>query len=361
MKRRNLLKNMAVGTASTLALSHAVDAQTSSSDAEIEWRMATSWLEGDLTFNTVQTFCDRVKAMTDGQFIITPYQAGKLTSALEVFDAVQSANVPCGHTVSFYYLDRHPSLVFGSTLPFGLTPYQQYAWFYYGGGLEALQQLHQDFNIISLPAGNSGVQMGGWFNREVNTVADLKGLKMRIPGLGAKVMKRLGVEPIILGGDEIYQALASGKIDAAEWQNPHEDEQLRLHEVAKYYYYPGWWEPGTTYELIINQQQWQQLPKAYQRILQSAAAQANLTTLASFDAANGSALQRLVAAGIELKAYSLDILKAAHEATFELLNETANQDEIFKEIYDQWRLFRRQIFQWNQVNELSLESFLLQS
>ena len=203
--------------------------------------------------------------------------------------------------------------------------------------------------------------MGGWFNREVNTVTDLKGLKMRIPGLGAKVMKRLGVEPIILEGDEIYQALASGKIDAAEWQNPYEDEQLRLHEVAKYYYYPGWWEPGTTYELIINQQQWQQLPKAYQQILQSAAAEANLTTLASFDAANGSALQRLVAAGVELKAYSLDILKAAHAATFELLNETANQDETFKEIYDQWRLFRRQVFQWNQVNELSLESFLLQS
>ncbi len=366
MKRRNLLKNMAVGTAGTLALSQRAQTQTlasdNASDTAIEWRMATSWPQREsISFQAVETFCDRIKAMTEGRFVITPYEAGEIAPALEVFDVVQAAEVECGHTVGAYYLGKQPTFVFVTALPFGLTPYQQYAWFYYGGGLEIMQQLHQDFGIVIFPAGNSGVQMGGWFNREVNTVADLKGLKIRIAGFGAQVLERLGAKPILLGGGEVYDALASGQVDAAEWQNPHEDEKLRLQEVAKYYYYPGWWEPGSIREVIINRQQWEQLPKAYQLIVQAAAAEANLTTLASFDAANGKALQRLLAAGVELRAYSPEILKAANSTTFELLEETAKQDASFKKLYEQWQQFRRKIFQWNLVNELSFDSFSLQS
>ena len=299
--------------------------------------------------------------MTNGRFIITPYEAGELVPALEVFDAVRSAEVECGHTSSLYYLDLNPSLVFGTTLPFGLTPYQQYAWFYYGGGREATETLYEPFGVLAFPAGSAGIQMGGWMKREVETVADLAGMKMRITGFGAKVMERLGVETVALGGDEIYDALASGKVDAAEWQNPHADEQLNLYEVADYYYYPGWWEPGSTYKLLINKEQWTQLPKAYQQILQAAAAEANLTTLASFDAASGEALERMTAQGVELRAYSPEILSAAYQITIELLEETASEDAAFKVMYDQWRQFRRQIFQWNQVNELSFEQFSLQS
>lgn len=366
MQRRRLVET-GLGAAGTLAVGQSVRAQTELEPAAqtgqpaIAWRMATSWPAGQgLTFGSVKAFCDRIKTMTNGQFVITPYEAGQLAPALEVFDAVRAGEVECGHTSSLYYLDRHPALVFGSTLPFGLTPYQQYAWFYYGGGKAAMDKLHEPLDVLVFPAGSAGIQMGGWMNKEVKTVADLAGLKMRITGFGAQVMTRLGVETVTLGGDEIYDAIASGRVDAAEWQNPHADEQLKLHEVAKYYYYPGWWEPGSAYKLVINQTQWRQLPQAYQNILRSAAAEANLTTLASFDAASGEALQRLVTQGVELRAYSPEILAAAHTATFELLAEAAQADATFQAIYDQWVQFRRQIFQWNQVNELSFEQFSLQ-
>lgn len=374
MQRRKLVENIALGAAGALALGQGVRAQTDGNTADFEtttpetmraqpaiaWRMATSWPKpGGITFQSVVAFCDRVKTMTNGQFVITPHEAGEITPALKVFDAVQADEIECGHTSSLYYLDRHSALVFGTTLPFGLTPYQQYAWFYYGGGRAAMETLYKPFNVLAFPAGTAGIQMGGWTNKEINTVADLAGLKMRITGFGAKVLERLGVETVALGGDEIYDALASGQVEAAEWQNPHADEQLRLHEVAKYYYYPGWWEPGSTYKLLINQSQWAQLPKAYQSILKAAAAEANLTTLASFDAASGAALQRLSDQGTELKAYSPEILEAARKITFDLLEETAREDAEFKVLYDQWVQFRRQIFQWNQVNELSFEQFSL--
>lgn len=368
MQRRDLVKNIAVGTAASLAASQSAIALTSaqvdnkSLKPAIAWRMPTSWPERQgISFQSVVAFCDRVKTMTNGRFVITPYEAGELVPALNVFDAVRSAEVECGHTSSLYYLDLNPSLVFGTTLPFGLTPYQQYAWFYYGGGKAAMETLYEPFGVLAFPAGSAGIQMGGWMKQEIETVADLSSLKMRITGFGAKVMERLGVETFALGGDEIYEALANGKVDAAEWQNPQADEQLKLYEVAKYYYYPGWWEPGSTYKLLINQQQWAQLPKAYQRILQAAAAEANLTTLASFDAASGKALQRMITQGVELRPYSQDILVAAYKVTVELLEETASQDATFKTMYDQWRQFRRQIFQWNQINELSFEQFAIQS
>jgi TRAP-type mannitol/chloroaromatic compound transport system substrate-binding protein len=369
MQRRNVLKTLALGTASTASVAavhpvaQAQAPEPSENDgASFNWRMVTSWpQQQNITFQSVVTFCDRVKAMTDGQLVITPYEAGQLADALDVFSVVQAGEVECGHTVSYYYLDQNPALVFGTSLPFGLTPYQQYAWLYYGGGLEAIQAVHAPLNLMAFPAGSPGVQMGGWFNREVETVADLKGLKIRIPGFGADVMRRLGADPVQLGGGEIYAALERGDIDAAEWQNPYEDEQLRLYEVARYYYYPGWWEPGSTYEVVINQQQWEQLPKPYQRVVQAAAAESNLTMLAEFDAANGRALENLLIRGVELKPYSSEILEAAHAATFELLEETARQHADFKQIYDQWRQFRRQMFQWNQVNELSFERFTLQT
>lgn len=367
MFRRRFFRNLALGTAGTTLLGSPVAAQdaapgSTTTSPAIAWRLATSWpQEQNITFQSIVTFCDRVAAMTAGQFVITPYEAGQIGEAFDVLSLVQSGEVECGHTASYYYLDQQPALVFGTSLPFGLTPYQQYAWFYYGGGFEAMQTLHEPFNVVMFPAGSPGVQMGGWFNREVETAADLQGLKIRIPGFGGKVMQRLGAEPVLLGGDDIYQALETGEIDAAEWQSPYDDEQLGLYEVARYYYYPGWWEPGSTYAMLINQQQWEQLPKAYQRIVQAAAAETNLTMLAEFDAANGRALQNLLFKGVALRPYSSDILQAAHAATFELLEETANQATEFRPLYSQWRQFRRQIFQWNQVNELSFERFVLQA
>ena len=376
MQRRKLIRQAALGAAGTvaagsMAAGSVVQAQTDTPNSTdkitatqpaITWRMATSWPEDQsITFRSVVDFCDRVATMTNGQFVITPYASGAIAPALEVFDVVCSGEVECGHTSSLYYIDKNPALVFGTTVPFGLTPYQQYAWFYYGGGEAAMAKLHEPFDMLVFPAGSAGIQMGGWMNRAVETVADLAGLKMRITGFGAEVMQQLGVETVTLAGDQIYAALEDGTVDAAEWQNPQADEQLKLHEVARYYYYPGWWEPGTTYKLVINQAQWAQLPKAYQSILRSAAAAANLTTLADFDAASGEALQRLIDQGVILKSYSSQILEAAQTATFDLLEERARTNAEFKALYDQWRQFRRQIFQWNQVNELSFEQFSLQS
>lgn len=365
MHRRQILQHIAaagaVAGATGAGLQARAQSEAQTTNASIQWQMATSWPQPQsITFKSIEAFCQQVSAMTNGEFVITPYAADQLAPALEVFSVVQSGEVACGHTPSYYYLDRHPALVFGTSLPFGLTPYQQYTWLYYGGGLDALQKLHQPLGLVAFPAGNSGVQMGGWFNQEVNTVADFDGLKMRIPGFGARIMERLGAKSFLLGGDQIYDALASGQIDAAEWQNPHEDLQLGLHEIAKYCYYPSWWEPGSTYEIVINWERWEQLPRVYQQIVRAAAAEVNLTMLASFDANNGQALQALVDQGVQLRAYSPEILSAAHRATFEYLEELAAQNVDFWALYERWKVFRRQIFAWNRINELSFNQFSIQ-
>ena len=279
--------------------------------------------------------------MTNGKFEITPYSAGEIVGGLEVLDAVQQGTVPCGHTASYYYVGKNPALAFGTTVPFGLTAQQQNAWYYHGGGLEIMHKLYSDFNIISFPAGNSGVQMGGWFKREINTINDLKGLTMRIPGFGGEVMKKLGVNTQVLPGGEIYLALERGAIDAAEWVGPYDDQKLGLNNAAKYYYYPGWWEPGPTFEVQVNLDEWNKLPKEYQETFKSAAYQANINMLAKYDALNGAALAELIAKGTELRPYSQEILQAAQKAAFEFYEEKASQDGTFKEVYEQWKKVQR--------------------
>lgn len=364
MKRRTWIKRAVISATGVSAITtHRPSRaqQPTSAQPVIQWRMATSWPKTlDIIFGSVETLCQRIGEMTAGQFIITPYEPGEIVPALEVLDAVQAGTVECGHTASHYYLDKNPALAFGAALPFGLTAYQQYAWFYYGGGLEILQKLHADLGTICFPAGSPGVQMGGWFRKEINTVADLNRLKIRIPGFGGQVMSRLGADVQSLGGDQIYDALAKGELDAAEWQNPYDDEKLGLHQVAQFYYYPGWWEPGTIYQALVNRTQWERLPKAYQQIFKSATTQISMTMLARVDAANGEALQRLIKGGTQLREYSPSILKAFENATFELLEEKAEQDATFKQVYDQWMTFRNKIYQWNRVNELSFDRFTLQ-
>ncbi|MDE5107259.1 MAG: ABC transporter substrate-binding protein, partial [Trichodesmium sp. St17_bin3_1_1] len=281
----------------------------------------------------------------------------EIVGGLEVLDAVQQGTVQCGHTASYYYVGKNSALAFGTSVPFGLTAQQQNAWYYHGGGLEIMHKLYSDFNIISFPAGNSGVQMGGWFRQEINTVRDLNGLSMRIPGFGGEVMKKLGVNAQVLPGGEIYLALERGAIDAAEWVGPHDDEKLGLHKAAKYYYYPGWWEPGPTFEVQVNLNEWNKLPTEYQEIFKSAAYQANINMLAQYDALNGAALAKLIAGGTELRPYSQEILQAAQKATFEFYEEKASQDSNFKEVYQQWKKFRQQIYKWNTINELSFAQF----
>jgi TRAP-type mannitol/chloroaromatic compound transport system substrate-binding protein len=364
MKRRHLIMGTAGATAAAglggCVRIRKMSAESTSLLPRVQWRMATSWPKSLGTiFGGADTICKRVAQMTDGRFEITPYAAGELVPGLQVLDAVQAGTVECGHTASYYYIGKNPALGFGTAVPFGLNAQQQNAWLYQGGGLEAMQKIYTDFGIINFPAGNTGTQMGGWFKRAVQSSSDLKGLKMRIPGLGGKVMANLGVNVQVLPGGEIYLALDRGAIDAAEWVGPYDDEKLGLHKAAPFYYYPGWWEPGPTLEVQINRSNWQKLPKEYQEIFKAAAFEANMTMLAQYDSLNRKALARLIAGGTKLTPYSQDILQAAQIAAFELYEESASQDQSFKQVYDQWKQFRQEIYAWNKINELSFSEFAI--
>jgi len=323
--------------------------------------MATSWPKALGIYKGAEILCQRVQEMTNGRFTITPFAAGELVPGLQVLDAVQAGTVECGHTASYYYVGKNPAFAFATSIPFGLTAQQQNAWLYHGGGLEAMQKLYADFNIINFPAGNSGAQMGGWFKREIKSVADLNGLKMRIPGLGGEVMARLGVNVQVLPGGEIYLALDRGAIDAAEWVGPYDDEKLGLNKAAQFYYYPGWWEPGPTWEALVNRTAWNRLPKEYQEIFQTAAVEANMENLAQYNALNGEAMERLVQGGTKLTPYSKEIMQAAQQAATDLMEENAAKNATFKQIYQQWSAFRQQVYKWNQINELSFASFAFSS
>ena len=366
MKRRRFIARTTTAAATTTALGACVRVQTNNAqqaDAlpKVRWRMATSWPKALGIFGGAETFSKRVQEMSNGRFIITPFVAGELVPGLQVLDAVQAGTVECGHTASYYYIGKNAALAFATSVPFGLTAQQQNAWLYHGGGLEAMQKLYADFNVINFPAGNSGAQMGGWFKREIKSVADLNGLKMRIPGLGGQVMSRLGVNVQVLPGGEIYLALDRGAIDAAEWVGPYDDEKLGLNKAAKFYYYPGWWEPGPTWEVLVNRAAWDKLPKEYQEILKSAATDANMDNLAQYNALNGAALERLVKGGTRLTPYTKEIMQAAQKATTDLLSENAAKDATFKQIYQQWSAFRTQVYRWNEINELSFTSFTFPS
>jgi TRAP-type mannitol/chloroaromatic compound transport system substrate-binding protein len=271
---------------------------------------------------------------------------------------VQNGTVECGHTASYYYIGKNPALGFACVMPFGLTAQQQNAWLYAGGGLEAIRKLYSDFNIINFPAGNTGAQMAGWFKRPINSLADLRGLKMRIPGLGGQVMAKLGVNVQVIPGGELFLALDRGTIDAAEWVGPYDDEKLGLNKAAQYYYYPGWWEPGPSLDVLINKSQWEKLPNEYQAIFQEAVRSANLLMLSRYEALNSIALKKLLDGGTILKAFSPEILQVAQQTSQELLDDFASKDAQFKEIYDQWQKFRKQIFTWNAINELSYTKFV---
>ncbi|MEM8642710.1 MAG: ABC transporter substrate-binding protein [Cyanobacteria bacterium P01_G01_bin.54] len=325
----------------------------------LQWRMATSWPKSlEIVFGTASRICQRVGELTEGQFTITPYAAGEIAPGLDVLQAVSNGDAECGHTAGYYAAQDNPAFAFATTLPFGLNTAQQNAWLYHGGGLDALHPLYTDVGVINFPAGSTGAQMGGWFNREVNTLSDLQGLKMRIPGLGGQVMQRLGVDVQVLPGGEIFAALENKTIDAAEWVGPYEDERLGLDRVAEFYYYPGWWEPGTTYELQLNLELWNQLPKTYQAAIRVAAAEVQVTMLAQYDSVNGAALEQLMTGGTQLRPFSLEILTAARQATDELLEEISSTDATFRDLYDQWQTFRRSVYQWNNANEFILSRFI---
>ncbi len=364
--RRHLLTGATTGAIATAGwmASQPVQATTSneaaSSDTapEVTWRMATSWPPSiDTLYGTAEEIAERVSVITKGQFIIQVSAAGELVPGLQVLDAVQSGTAQCGHSAAYYYVGKSKALAFSTALPFGFTARQQNAWFYQGGGIEAMNKIYAKFNTLAFPAGNTGVQMGGWFKQEVNSLSDLQGLKMRTAGLGGEVFSRLGVNVQALPAGEILLALELGTIDAAEWVGPYDDEKLGLQDTAPYYYYPSWWEPGASLDLMINQDAWNALPLSYQQALVEAAAAANASCLAKYDARNPQALERLLEGGTELRRFSDDILQAATAASQTLFEEYANSDADFQEIYAGWKEFRNPIQKWHSLGELDFLRF----
>lgn len=325
---------------------------------KILWKCVSSYPRTlDTIFGGAVLLSELVKTMTNGNFMIQVYPAGEIVPPLQVMDAVQNGSVQMAHTASYYYTGKNEALAFDTSVPFGLTSRQQNAWLYHGGGLDLIRSIYSDFNIINFPGGNTGCQMGGWFRKEVNTLNDLKGLKMRIPGLGGKVMSVLGVNVQVLGGGDIYPALERGAIDATEWVGPYDDEKLGFYRVAKYYYYPGWWEPGANLTFLVNKEVWNKLPLHYKTIFESAIYHVNLDMQAKYDVQNPQALKRLVEKGVKLKKFSDDILKKAYEVSNKIMEELASKDNTYKKVYESWKQFRGDQNEWFKTAELTYANF----
>jgi TRAP-type mannitol/chloroaromatic compound transport system substrate-binding protein len=324
----------------------------------VQWRLASSFPRGlDALYGGAERLAATLEALTEGRFRIRPYAAGELVPALQVLDAAQQGTVQIGHSAGYYYTGKNEALAFDTGVPFGLTSRQQTAWLHEGGGLELMRELYADFGVITFPGGNTGAQMGGWFKREIRGVADLRGLKMRIPGMGGAVLNRLGVTVQVLGGAEIYPALERGAIDATEWVGPYDDEKLGFHNAARYYYYPGWWEPGPSMSFMVNRQAWDRLPSAYQEAFAVAANHAAAGTQAIYDVRNPQALERLVAGGTALRRFSSEIMNACAAASRDLLEQNAARDGAYRRVYEAFRSFRDDSFRWFATTEHAYADF----
>ncbi|MBM73874.1 MAG: ABC transporter substrate-binding protein [Proteobacteria bacterium] len=361
MKRRDLLGKALIGGAFLTACGEKnsdPSAPAVHTKKKIRWRMASSFPPSlDTLYGSAEVLADKVREMTDGLFDIKVYPGGKLVPALEVLDSVQKGAIQAGQSASYYYVGKNPALAFDCCVPFGMTARQQAAWLHQGGGLELTRKLFSDFNILNFPAGNTGAQMGGWFKREVNGLSDMQGLKMRIPGLGGKVMDKLGVAVQTLPGGEIYTALERGAIDATEWVGPYDDEKLGFHKVAKYYYYPGWWEPGPSLSFYVNNKEWEQLPADYKAIFTAAAKEAEVGMTARYDALNPAALTRLLAEGVQMRPFAPELLEKAFTAAKELLEENAVNDPEYARVYTPWKEARKEAFRWFGTAEASYAQF----
>lgn len=356
MQRRSFLKKAGAGLAagSVVAPAFATSAQPT-----LRWKLASSFPKSlDALYGAAALFSSRVAQMTDNRFQIRVYAAGEIVPPLQVLDAVQNGTVECGHTASYYYVGKNPAFAFDTTLPFGLNARQQTAWMAAGGGLGLLRGLFREYGCLQFPAGNTGAQMGGWFRKEVKTVADLKGLKFRIAGMAGEVFARLGAVPQQISGADIYQALERGTIDAAEWVGPYDDEKLGFVKVAPYYYYPGFWEGSAQLSLLVNQKNWDELPADYQAVVEAACAEAHINMTAQYDTRNPTALRKLVAGGAQLRSFPRPVMEAAYRAAFDLYDELAVKSPQFKKIYTAWRRYRRDSYLWFRTAEHSFDNFV---
>ena len=357
MDRRKFMKSAGVATAATATLAAPAIAQ---SMPDLKWRMTSSFPKGlDTIFGAAETFAKNVAEATDNKFQIQVFAANEIVPGLEAATAVSAGTVEMCHTASYYYWGKDPTFAFGTAVPFGLNSRQQNAWMYYGGGIDLMNEFYATHNLIGFPCGNTGAQMGGWFRKEIKSVTDMQGLKMRIGDFGGKVISKIGVVPQQIAGGEIYQALEKGTIDAAEWVGPYDDEKLGFYKVAPYYYYPGWWEGGPMLHTMINTAKWEELPPAYQSIVKVACQAANCDMQARYDARNPGGLKKLAAAGAKFAPFPQDVLQACFDAANETYAETGATNAPFKKIYDAMRAFRADAYLWAQFSEYTFDTFMM--
>ncbi|HFD92656.1 MAG TPA: TRAP transporter substrate-binding protein [Gammaproteobacteria bacterium] len=352
MKRREFITKMGAGA---LAAGAGIGAATSARAAgkRFRWKMVTTWPPNFPIFQDgVKRFAKEVRRMTRGALTIQVFAGGELIPPLQSFDAVSQGTVEMGHGSAYYWAGKIPAAQFFTAVPFGLNAQGMNAWLYGGGGLDLWREVYAPHKLVPFPMGNTGVQMGGWFRKKIETVGDLKGIKMRIPGLGGKVIAKAGVNPVLLPAGEIYTALERGTIDATEWVGPYHDLRLGLYRAAKYYYYPGWHEPGPTLEMIINKAAWEALPRELQLVVENAAMASNLWMLSEFEARNLEALQTLKEKyHVQVIEFPAPVLAELKKLTALTLQEEAAKDATFKKVYEKYRQFQRTHDAWNEISE----------
>ncbi|MGU3540893.1 TRAP transporter substrate-binding protein [Methylobacterium sp. A54F] len=357
LKRRALLTaGLGAATAGLAAPARAQSAP------ELRWRLSSAYPKTlDILFGAAESLSRLVAEATDGRFQIQPLGAGEALAPEAMIDAVGAGGIEMGHGPATLAMAKDPAFVLATALPFGLNARGQSAWWQAGGAAELFGEIFARNGLASLPGGNTGAQMGGWFRREVKALSDLQGLKIRIAGLGGQVLGRLGAAPQAIPGPEIYGALESRKIDAAEWIGPYDDEKLGLQKVAPVYHYPGFWEGGAMLHFWINAERWKALPKAYRAILQAAAAQVSAEVQARYDARNPQALRRLVAGGAQLRPFPQDVMEAALKQANELYGEIAAKNADFRRVHDALKTFRNEEYLWFQVAEYTYDNFMIRA
>ncbi len=358
MKRRKFLQ-VAGGAAAASVVAAPAIAQSA---PEVKWRLTSSFPKAlDTIYGAAEVLAKYVNEATDGKFQIQVFAAGEIAPGLQALDVVSNGTVEMCHTACYYYIGKDPTFAFATAVPFGLNQRMMDAWCMHGGGTDLLNAFFAKHKAIGFIAGNTGAQMGGWFRKEIKTVDDLKGVKMRIGGFAGQVLTKLGVVPQQIAGGEIYQALERGTIDAAEWVGPYDDEKLGFNKVAPYYYYPGWWEGGPMLHAMVNLDKFNSLPKGYKAVLEAASHVANTWMMAKYDAGNPAALRRLIAGGAKLQPFSTQIMEACLKASNEVYAETSAKNADFKKIHDSYMAFRNDQYLWWQVAEYAFDGFQIRA
>ncbi|WP_332776198.1 TRAP transporter substrate-binding protein [Polaromonas sp.] len=354
MDRRSLIKNAGIAGVLAAGVAPAVHAQ-----AAIRWRLASSFPKSlDTIFGAADIFAKQVKAMSGGKFEISVHAAGELMPAFGVVDGVQQGSVECAHTAPYYFFGKDETFALGCAIPFGLNSRQMTAWMYEGNGMKLMREFYGKYNIVNFPGGNTGAQMGGWYRKEIKSLKDVKGMKMRIGGFGGKVFERIGGVPQNIPGGEIYAALEKGTIDAAEWVGPYDDQKLGFNKVAPHYYYPGWWEGGPQLDFFINNKAFEALSPENKAIVEAAAAQAHSDMQAKYDARNPAALKQLVGAKTQLHAFPKDVLNAAFKEAMALYSEISAKNENWRKVYADFSKFRAEQNLWFRFTEANFDRFM---